>query len=87
MSNFLKFLSGKASPTGAGASSPAGGNIHEEGADEPTLEELLQHGAPIGRDRSQFLPPQGHFQQGQDVRFVIDDEDGGAGLLHGINPF
>ena len=64
MSNIFKVLSGKGSPTNNGASSPAGGNKPEvEGADEPTLAELLQQGAPIGRDRSQFLPARGHFQQ------------------------
>lgn len=64
MSNIFKVLSGKGSPTNNGASSPAGGNKPEvEGADEPTLAELLQQGAPIGCDRSQFLPARGHFQQ------------------------
>mmetsp|Transcript_6677 Transcript_6677/g.11235 ORF Transcript_6677/g.11235 Transcript_6677/m.11235 type:complete len:81 (+) Transcript_6677:81-323(+) len=47
MSNIFKVLSGKGSPTNNGASSPAGGNKPEvEGADEPTLAELLQCPSP-----------------------------------------
>jgi len=50
-------------------------------------QKLARLGQVRGLVAGQAHATQGEFQQGQDVRFVIDEENGGARLLHGINPF